>query len=291
MKKEEKNNNNNQKKMAILCEEILFPVLAGISTLFVAILCYALKIPNPNIVLFTVMIIWLSVKGYSAGIVSGIVVLLYSLFFFSENGSFVTFTTVNLQKVIVIILGILVDILVIGRLWANHKRALLELENANARLSSEKKILHDASRTDGLTGLQNRNAFREDYNGYVGRNLAVVILDVDYFKKFNDQYGHEMGDNVLRFVSEQIFQIFGDTQTYRWGGDEFLLIISDPGERLLLSNLNLLQERLADHDIEGLQLPVHITYGYAIDTPEDEKQLRNLLNQADEKLYEAKGNR
>lgn len=108
-----------------------------------------------------------------------------------------------------------------------------ELEAANARLADE-------SRTDGLTGLGNRRRMREDlirlddtYRRY-GHAYALALIDVDYFKQFNDRYGHLVGDEALRSVAETLSEgLRSADYVYRYGGEEFLAVL--PEQRLDVS--------------------------------------------------------
>ncbi len=81
---------------------------------------------------------------------------------------------------------------------------------------------------DELTGLPGRRAFREAL-GCMGDYYSLAMVDVDHFKKFNDTYGHETGDHVLRMVASRLARVSGGGQPYRWGGEEFAVLF--PGKR------------------------------------------------------------
>lgn len=76
---------------------------------------------------------------------------------------------------------------------------------------------------DELTGLPARRALMSDFNGLSGR-YAVAMADVDHFKKFNDTYGHDVGDEVLRMVASHLGAVGGGGRAYRYGGEEFTLL-------------------------------------------------------------------
>lgn len=81
---------------------------------------------------------------------------------------------------------------------------------------------------DELTGLPGRRAFRESL-GCMGDYYSLAMVDVDHFKKFNDVYGHETGDHVLRMVASRLARVTGGGQAFRCGGEEFAVLF--PGKR------------------------------------------------------------
>jgi two-component system, cell cycle response regulator len=150
------------------------------------------------------------------------------------------------------------------------------------------------SRTDALTGLYNRRhleeRLREVNSAAVRHNdaLALVMLDIDYFKRINDDEGHQGGDEVLREITRRFKQhVRGEDVVGRWGGEEFLVIVAHTG----IVGLNALAERirfvvadqpfvLGDH-----QRVVTISAGCAAGPPGDTD---DLIRRADAALYEAK---
>jgi len=78
---------------------------------------------------------------------------------------------------------------------------------------------------DGLTGLPARRALHEALLR-AGRRYTVAMVDVDHFKQFNDRYGHDVGDQVLRMVGAALAQVSGGGKAFRYGGEEFALVFS-----------------------------------------------------------------
>lgn len=78
---------------------------------------------------------------------------------------------------------------------------------------------------DELTGVPGRKALEKQMLG-LGRRYSIAMLDVDYFKKFNDTHGHDVGDQVLRMVAAKINQVGGGGKAYRYGGEEFTIVFS-----------------------------------------------------------------
>lgn len=120
---------------------------------------------------------------------------------------------------------------------AELERHKLELESANTQLSLR-------AVTDGLTGLNNHRYFQEmlerryDEAVRLGRPLSVVMVDVDFFKQYNDTYGHPAGDQVLKGLAEKLQQAVRDTDTVaRYGGEEFVALLpnADTNEAILVA--------------------------------------------------------
>ncbi|MEJ2761753.1 MAG: GGDEF domain-containing protein [Gammaproteobacteria bacterium] len=85
------------------------------------------------------------------------------------------------------------------------------------------RSIYDMAYRDELTGLPGRRALNERLKG-LGKQYAIAMMDVDHFKKFNDVYGHHMGDEVLKMVAKQIGEITGGGSAYRYGGEEFCVV-------------------------------------------------------------------
>ena len=81
----------------------------------------------------------------------------------------------------------------------------------------------DMAYRDDLTGLLGRRALNERLKG-LGKRYVIAMMDVDHFKKFNDTYGHDVGDDVLKVVAKQIAEVKGGGTAYRYGGEEFCII-------------------------------------------------------------------
>ncbi|MGC9313898.1 MAG: diguanylate cyclase [Sediminispirochaetaceae bacterium] len=174
-----------------------------------------------------------------------------------------------------------------------------ELEEANRRLGEvnvqlkrEKNLLKVSSITDGLTGLYNRTYIDEQFRQFIkessryGKPFSVAMLDLDHFKRVNDEYGHHTGDEVLRQVAETFHNLVRETDIAgRYGGEEFLLLFpqTDHEEALVVT------ERIRSH-IEKLEFeggPERITISAGVAQYGGESA-QELLNQADKNLYMAK---
>ena len=138
---------------------------------------------------------------------------------------------------------------------------------------------------DALTQIGNRHALRRDYNSYQGHEVTVAMMDLDDFKMINDTHGHEAGDRVLREVGKLLSDTFGKEYCYRYGGDEFLLIVPD----ISISDFN---EKLGTLEPNGPAIDDTARAGFSVGFVRamltDSDMLRNLIARADEKMYESK---
>jgi len=169
-----------------------------------------------------------------------------------------------------------------------------ELERANLHLL-------DLSRTDDLTGLGNRRRMEEDLIRTharalrVGRTYGVALFDVDHFKLYNDHYGHVAGDETLRHVASCIdFVVRAGECAYRYGGEEFLLLLPDlrPGDSLLATG-DRIRRTVADAAIPhgarpSLPSVVTMSGGVARWAPGSTLTVMEVVAQADEALFQAK---
>ncbi len=108
---------------------------------------------------------------------------------------------------------------------------------------------HNMAYRDELTGLMGRRALNE-YLSRLGRRYVIAMLDVDRFKKFNDTYGHDTGDQVLRMVGAQLGKISGGGKAFRYGGEEFAIVF--PRKKLLQvkPHLEVIREMIADYPMK-----------------------------------------
>ncbi len=145
--------------------------------------------------------------------------------------------------------------------------------------------LRNASRYDFLTKLKNRNALNMDFENSKNPNLnssfIIMVTDIDDFKKFNDAHGHNYGDELLKKFASILQTNFGKKYCYRYGGDEYLLVIPKITEDDFLKKINVCKEKIADD--------FHFSGGYTKGVVKSSADLYNLITQADQNLYKAKG--
>ncbi|NOT29622.1 MAG: GGDEF domain-containing protein [Planctomycetes bacterium] len=177
---------------------------------------------------------------------------------------------------------------------------LAAAQRRNQELESEKKVLESRASIDGLTGLPNRAAFDAFLEGEVRPRVAdsaphgvgLIMLDVDHFKRFNDTYGHQVGDEVLRRVGALLQRMTrkGDLSA-RYGGEEFVVVLPRTTPAALAIVANRLRKAVEDESLEvnGQRLSVTVSLG-AVSVPrlESAAAAAALLKLADQCLYQAK---
>lgn len=146
------------------------------------------------------------------------------------------------------------------------------------RLNETIAELKSASRRDGLTGLLNRLALEDDASTTDGRPMTAYMIDINYFKEFNDQYGHAAGDTILREVSETLKRLYPGANYYRYGGDEFLVLTyKAPEENYGSDTYEFTQEKYG--------VTVDLSIGNAQGSPSSYQELFDLISKADKALY------
>ena len=265
------------------------PVLVSLVVMVILSLavCFC-RIPNPNMILITGLSVFTSLYGYGAGIACAAVMLLYSMYFFSTDHNFFVYSGLNLQKMVTILLGCTLNVLFIGRLKQIQTRARNQLEEMNRMLRDDNISLEQASALDELTGARNRFAFRRDYIKYESRDIHVMMFDLDDFKTTNDTYGHAAGDYVLKNTGQFLRKAFGEGHSYRYGGDEFLVVCPDMAEGEFVGKLEGVREVMRGLSLDGKQIPARFSAGYVYGRTELSHDLRLMLRHADHNLYEAK---
>lgn len=144
---------------------------------------------------------------------------------------------------------------------------------------------------DQLTGVGNRNKFREIVDAQSGKFLfpedlcvSVLLMDIDYFKKINDRYGHDSGDMVLEYLGKLLQETVGDTDfVIRWGGEEFLVLM--PGSDIEQGRQMAEKLRAKMEAGDNGVCKVTISIGVALYKGGD---YHTIIKQADEAMYQAK---
>ena len=159
------------------------------------------------------------------------------------------------------------------------------------RLIEEKKKLITESLTDPLTGILNRRAILEElsqrmnHHLYDFEHLSILMLDIDFFKKINDNYGHIVGDKVLIKVSEIISQLIRGFDTVgRYGGEEFLVILPNTNSENAYKAAERIRKKIEETEFDDIE---HLTVSIGFTSYADES-IEILINKADQNLYEAK---
>lgn len=264
-------------------------LLSALAQLSACLIVWNFHIPNPNIVLFVVLSAVLVKYGYAAGIVSGLIAFLYSAFFFSTDHSFFLYTSLNLQKLIVIGLGIAANILLIGHLQRQFDRSNMEKMQAEAEEKLQEttesyraKLYHDV-----LTGTYNRRYYEDIASRIVGP-AGITLIDVDDFKICNDTYGHYAGDMALETAANAIRSCIRESDLLiRYGGDEFLLVLPGiPGD-ILQTKLEQIRTAAQMASVPGYShFRLSLSIGGTMQAITD--PMENAVRRADRLMYQAK---
>ena len=166
------------------------------------------------------------------------------------------------------------------------------LDAANETLRRKNDELERLSVTDGLTGLYNRRRLMETLNDEARRSqrlkhtFAVLMVDVDHFKKYNDTFGHQAGDTVLTKIATLLREATREVDfVARYGGEEFLILLPETGMGEALDIAERIRTRIAAEVFHGRHMTVSI--GVA-EFPLHGETAEQVVGAADEALYEAK---
>jgi diguanylate cyclase (GGDEF)-like protein len=156
--------------------------------------------------------------------------------------------------------------------------------------------MHQAAMTDPLTGIGNRRHLEGRIRAVIAefQNIAshagLLSIDVDHFKEFNDTYGHNTGDSVLRMVAQTMRHALRSTDTTgRWGGEEFIAIVHDVRDEDDLRSAAEKIRALVEHsrlDIDGQGLKVTVSIGGTLLCAEDTPE--SFVGRADQLMYRSK---
>ena len=161
-------------------------------------------------------------------------------------------------------------------------------------------LLHELVARDGLTGIQNRRMFDQHVQRvwqHAVRDeerLAVLLVDIDCFKDFNDRYGHQAGDECLRAVAVALSQGARRPMDFvaRYGGEEFAVVLYEASREYLAEVLTRIQRSLAElnipHEASRVASRLTVSIGAAYILPSSNRTVEGLIQLADEALYSAK---
>ncbi|TNE80269.1 MAG: GGDEF domain-containing protein [Gammaproteobacteria bacterium] len=161
---------------------------------------------------------------------------------------------------------------------------------------------------DELTQIPNRRALLRDVRN-VGNNYALAMVDVDHFKKINDNYGHDVGDQVLKAVAAQLRRVTGGGKAYRFGGEEFCVLFRGRHAEQVTDFLELLRRTIAEYDMTARDKEnrprikkrgekkrgasrrggnIRVTVSMGVADSQDALHFEGVLKAADSAMYRAK---
>jgi len=171
-----------------------------------------------------------------------------------------------------------------------------DTNNEIAKLKTELALVKEAADQDALTGLKNRGAFDQKIKQLLSmkgaNDCALIIIDIDHFKRINDSFGHLVGDRVIRYISSLLTQLIGDKHFIsRYGGEEFTVILEGvPRQdvellankvRIAMANSKL--QRKGSQDTLG-----QVTLSAGITSLSIDDNTESFIARADKALYQAK---
>jgi diguanylate cyclase (GGDEF)-like protein len=173
-------------------------------------------------------------------------------------------------------------------------------EKTSRRSFLEEALLQEMVARDGLTGIHNRRMFDQHIQrvwqqGMRARQrIAVLLLDIDCFKDYNDRYGHQAGDECLRAVALCLSQCARRPLDFvaRYGGEEFAVVLYDASREYAAAVLTRIQRSVAElnisHEASTVATRLTVSIGAAFVLPGSERTYEGLVQLADEALYSAK---
>lgn len=191
-----------------------------------------------------------------------------------------------------------------SKLTAMQRIALMrrELKQTSAELELLNKTLQHQANEDGLTKLFNRRFMDSKLKELIklhGRHqtpMTVMLLDVDHFKAYNDNYGHTAGDDCLIKIADTLEQLFSRSGEYvgRYGGEEFVIFFSQSGKKSAEENAKRILANMCQlsipHEHSDTKPYVTVSLGVFCYMPYGDEALESLYQAADQRLYAAKHN-
>lgn len=211
-----------------------------------------------------------------------------------------SYRTTIIQIAMILLVIVLVASYLAGYIFKSiqYQKALQD-RNAE-KLKKLNKQLEESSFTDPLTSLSNRRYFNVIYEREYKRamrlqhNIAFMMLDIDFFKQYNDTYGHLAGDETLKAVADVLKTTLKRPTdfVFRLGGEEFGVLLTETNEqetKLVAGNINKNIEQLEiEHEKNAASDFVTISIGVVLTIPSSLDEQESILSEADKKLYEAK---
>ncbi len=167
---------------------------------------------------------------------------------------------------------------------------------------------HELAFNDRLTNIPGRAAL-DNAMKHLGRRFTIAMIDVDHFKQFNDNYGHDTGDDVLKLVASRLRQVKGRAKVYRYGGEEFTVLFKGKTTEEAFDYLEALRQDIQDYDMHlrntdkrpkndklgrmkrqknQANSTVNITVSIGVSDSQSSRDPQEVIKYADQALYKAK---
>jgi diguanylate cyclase (GGDEF)-like protein len=196
--------------------------------------------------------------------------------------------SVHLAYTTVVLAGVALLAMRVSQLREQHQQQHAALQQALTRIS-------ELATRDELTGLPNRRAILDQLATETARQarkklpLAVALIDLDHFKRINDEHGHAGGDQVLRGFAHRVeSELRGGDVMARWGGEEFLLMLPDTSIEAAQQCLERLCERLRQTPFDEVAPGLSITFSAGVTGCLGQGDIESAIERADQAMYRAK---
>jgi diguanylate cyclase (GGDEF)-like protein len=201
----------------------------------------------------------------------------------------------DLEQVSTMVVALLSDT---KRIATQNKSISVQMENYSSQINSLKEMLTSAraeARIDDLTRISNRRAFNESLGEevkWVARNSAVssfAMVDIDHFKRINDQYGHSVGDKALQAIARMLKESVGmDGEVFRYGGEEFAVILSGAHMEKAFAIMEKARKAILDNEFVIRDKVEEITVSTGLSEMKSGISAEDAQKTADNMLYLAK---
>lgn len=178
-----------------------------------------------------------------------------------------------------------------------------ELKLLNNKFAAANKELKELSTIDSLTGIHNRHYFNNNFKGLFAISkrsktpISLIIFDLDKFKNINDNYGHLVGDQVLKNAAARAKNVLNRNTDFiaRYGGDEFVIVLfntKNEGAQLIVNRVKKAIEAPMKIELnkEEISLKVRVSFGLKTIIPDSDDKFNQIINAADQDLYKNKKN-
>lgn len=241
------------------------------------------------------MIVMLALLGAVAVSLFAVVSLVSQIDKVVTNDVFVSLTYATYLSLTFLLAGLIIGIVFVLPTIRTQMRKEDKLQTLTESLSARSVTLEHEALTDGLTGMHNRRYFDDAMNEYldqfrkIDKPIGLMILDLDHFKKVNDTYGHDVGDEVLRQIARclQEFTRYHDVVA-RLGGEEFAVVAPNMSRESLFKLADRIRYAISSLNIKSGNVQLRVTMSIGLAIWDHKETAEELYKRADMQLYQAK---
>ncbi len=217
---------------------LLFFITISVPVIIVVFLYF-----NPHLI--TAGLRYFPIRAWSFSVLSPMAVIIYCVLFIHQLIRLWFYQQPYDGAVSIIVLSLLINFV----LFDQTQMSITIFSSIQLMLIwSVLKQSHDMAYRDELTGLPARRALNDALKS-PGKEYVLAMMDIDYFKKFNDKYGHNIGDDVLNVVAGKIAQVTGGGRAFRYGGEEFTVLFKGKELETCIPHLEAVREEIAQYKI------------------------------------------